>query len=73
MDSRNSDKNCLDEPTYGAYHMLHRIDGELVAVGFLDIMPTILNSAYFIYNPKYTYLNLGVVSACLEVEFARWM
>ena len=32
----------------GTYHMYHRIDGRLVAIGVLDILNSFLNSCYFI-------------------------
>lgn len=51
--------------------MYHRIDGKLVAVGLIDITNTILNSAYFIYDPDYSFLTLGVVGAIRELEYMR--
>jgi arginine-tRNA-protein transferase len=47
--------------------MYHRIDGKLVACGIIDILKTCLNSAYFIYDPEYAFLNLGVVGAIMEI------
>ena len=58
-------------PNAGSYHMYHRIDGELVAIGVCDITEKYFNSAYFIYKSKYAYLNLGVVGAIIEIEFCR--
>ena len=51
--------------------MYHRIDGKLVAVGIIDICTTVLNSAYFIYDPDYRHYNLGVVGAVIEIEYMR--
>ena len=51
--------------------MYHRIDGKLIAVGVIDIVYTIFNSAYFIYDPDYSFLSLGVVGAIREIEFLR--
>ena len=51
--------------------MYHRIDGKLVAVGVVDILKTFFNSAYFIYDPEYSFLNLGVVGAIRELEYMR--
>lgn len=49
--------------------MYHRLDGKLVAVGVLDILSEIMNSAYFIYDPEYKHLNLGVIGAIRELEY----
>jgi arginine-tRNA-protein transferase len=51
--------------------MYHRIDGELVAIGVIELTPTYFNSGYFIYKTKYAYLNLGVVGAMIELEYCR--
>ena len=51
--------------------MYHRIDGKLVAIGVIDICKRFFNSAYFIYDPEYMFLNLGVVGAIRELEFMR--
>ena len=55
----------------GTYHFYHRIDGRLVAVGVCDITDSYFNSAYFIYDPEFMFLNLGVVGAIRELEFCR--
>lgn len=49
--------------------MYHRIDGKLVAVNVIDITRTILNSEYFLYDPEYSFLCLGVVGAVRELEY----
>ena len=49
--------------------MYHRIDGKLVAVGVFDMTTHFFNSAYFFYDPAYSFLNLGVVSAIRELEY----
>ena len=51
--------------------MYHRIDGKLVAVGVIDICEKYFNSAYFIIDPEYRKLNLGVVGAIKELEYMR--
>jgi len=55
----------------GTYHMYHRIDGKLVAFGVIDITTRFFNSAYFVYDPDYKFLNLGVVGAIRELEYMR--
>jgi arginine-tRNA-protein transferase len=51
--------------------MYHRIDGKLVAVGVIDILDTIFHSAYYIYDPEYSFLSLGVIGAIREIEYMR--
>ena len=49
--------------------MYHRIDGKLVAVGVLDICKRFMNSAYFLYDPDFMFLSMGVVGAIREMEY----
>ena len=44
---------------YGTYHQLHRLDGRLVAVGVVDILPSGLSSVYLFYDPDEKLLSLG--------------
>lgn len=53
----------------GAFHQQYRIDGKLVAVGVVDILPKGLSSKYFFWDPEYAKLSLGKVSALKEIEF----
>jgi arginine-tRNA-protein transferase len=55
----------------GGYHMLHRIDGELMAVGVLDFTPEVLSSVYLFYDPKYEFLNPGTFCAIKEIEYIK--
>lgn len=51
--------------------MYHRLDGKLVAVGVLDLLSNYVNSGYFIYDPDYKFLNLGIMGALREIEYIR--
>jgi arginyl-tRNA--protein-N-Asp/Glu arginylyltransferase len=51
--------------------MYHRIDGEIAGIGVLDICSEIIDSCYFIQNPKFMFLNMGVVGAIRELEYMR--
>ena len=58
---------------YGTYHQLYRLDGKLVAVGVIDIVPNGLISIYMWYSMskeinKYSF---GVYSALKEIEYAQ--
>jgi arginyl-tRNA---protein transferase len=44
----------------GTYHQLHRLDGRLVAVGVVDIIPSGLSSVYLFYDPEEKLLSLGM-------------
>lgn len=55
----------------GSYHMYHRIDGKLVAVGVLDITDNILDTAQFVYDTDYKFLYLGVIGAIHELEYMK--
>lgn len=64
-----------DEGVYpeakGTYHFYHRIDGRLMAVGVIDICNVYFKSAYFIYDPDFSFLRPGVVGAIRELEYMR--
>ena len=56
---------------YGSYHQQYYIDGKLVMVGVIDILPNYLSSVYLYYDPDYGFLNLGVYSALNELTMVR--
>ncbi|EFX78786.1 hypothetical protein DAPPUDRAFT_188369 [Daphnia pulex] len=56
---------------YGSFHQQYWIDGELVAVGVVDILPSCLSSVYFFYDPDYNFLSLGTYASLREIAFVR--
>ncbi|KAI0375755.1 hypothetical protein BV20DRAFT_959795 [Pilatotrama ljubarskyi] len=56
---------------YGSYHQLYRLDGELIAVGVIDILPNCVSSVYFMYEKKWEKFSLGKLSALREAALAR--
>ena len=56
---------------YGCYNFIHRIDDKIVAVGVVDILPTFLSSVYLYYDTDYQFLDLGILTAILEIEYAK--
>lgn len=61
-----------DLPTvFGTYHCTYHLDDKLIAVGALDILPKCVTTLYFFYDPNYSYLNLGIYSALIEISMVR--
>ncbi|KAG7449238.1 uncharacterized protein BT62DRAFT_945332, partial [Guyanagaster necrorhizus] len=58
-------------PRYGSYHQLYRLDGQLIAVAVLDILPHCVSSVYFMYDKTWEKFSLGKVSALREISLAR--
>ena len=49
---------------YGTHHQLYRLNGELIAMATLDILPGCVSSVYFMYSNQWAWLQLGRVSLC---------
>lgn len=58
---------------YGTYHCCYRLDGKLIAVGVLDILPKSISTCYLFYDPDYAFLNLGIYTALNEISLVRRM
>ncbi|XP_023937280.1 arginyl-tRNA--protein transferase 1 [Bicyclus anynana] len=56
---------------YGSFHQQYWLDGKLIAVGVLDILPKCVSSVYFIYDPQHMNLALGTYGALREIAFTR--
>lgn len=55
---------------FGSFHQQYLIDGQLVAVGVIDILPKCLSSKYLFWDPDLAFLSLGKYSALEEI---RWV
>lgn len=55
---------------FGSFHQQYLIDGRLVAVGVIDILPKCLSSKYLFWDPDLAFLSLGKYSAIQEI---RWV
>lgn len=74
--NKNSGKYILVRPPelptcYGTYHCVYRLDGRVIAVGVLDVLPKCVTTVYFFYDPSYGHLNLGIYSALVEISMVR--
>ena len=45
---------------FGSFHQQYVIDGRLVAVGVIDILPRCLSSKYLFWDPDFAFLSLDV-------------
>lgn len=65
---------CSDEGPemgYGSFHQQYWLDGRIVAVGVIDILPFCVSSVYLYYDPEFASLSLGSYSALREIDFTR--
>ena len=47
------------------------MDGRLVAVGVVDVLPKCLSSKYFFWEPSFAWASLGKLGALREIEWVR--
>ncbi|KAJ3184283.1 Arginyl-tRNA--protein transferase 1 [Geranomyces variabilis] len=60
-----------NNPSLGSFHQKYYIDDTLIAVAVLDVLPGCLSSVYFFYEPDYSALSLGTLSALKEIVLAE--
>jgi len=56
---------------FGSYHQHYRLDGRLIAVGVVDVLPSCVSSVYLYYDPEFHFLTLGTFTALREIYFTR--
>ncbi|GMN33181.1 hypothetical protein TIFTF001_048248 [Ficus carica] len=56
---------------FGSFHQQYVIDGQLVAVGVIDILPRCLSSKYLFWDPDFAFLSLGKYSALQEINWVK--
>ncbi|KAF9482516.1 hypothetical protein BDN70DRAFT_432045 [Pholiota conissans] len=56
---------------YGSYHQMYRLDGKLIALGVIDILPKCVSSVYFMYDSTWERYSMGKISALRETSLAR--
>ncbi|KAK1164715.1 arginyl-tRNA--protein transferase 1 isoform X2 [Acipenser oxyrinchus oxyrinchus] len=72
-DSPLEAENPSDGPDcgYGSFHQQYCLNGKIIAVGVIDILPACVSSVYLYYDPDYSGMSLGVYSALRELAFTR--
>lgn len=55
----------------GSYHQCYRLDGKLVAIGVLDLLPQCVSSVYFLYDESIHRFSPGKLGALHEIALAR--
>ncbi|KAI5084009.1 hypothetical protein GOP47_0000178 [Adiantum capillus-veneris] len=56
---------------FGSFHQQYLIDGRLIAVGVVDILPSCLSSKYLFWDPDFAFLSLGKYSALQEIQWVQ--
>ena len=51
--------------------MRFRLKGRLVGLGLIDVLPNLVSSVYFYFDPSESQRSLGTFSALQEIELAR--
>ncbi|XP_067946498.1 arginyl-tRNA--protein transferase 1-like [Watersipora subatra] len=46
----------------GSFHYQYLLDGQIIAVEVMDVLPECISSKYFFYDPTYDFLTLGTYS-----------
>ncbi|KAI1083800.1 arginine-tRNA-protein transferase [Whalleya microplaca] len=65
------------ERNVGSFHQCYRLDGQLVAIGVLDLLPDCVSSVYFLYHESIQRFSPGKLGALHEIALAleggyRW-
>jgi len=56
---------------YGSFHQQYILDGRIIAVGVVDILPQCVSSVYLYYDPDFHFLSIGTYSALREIAFVQ--
>ncbi|KAI0321838.1 arginine-tRNA-protein transferase [Amylostereum chailletii] len=57
--------------TFGSYHQLYRLDGKLIMLNTIDVLPACVSSVYCIWDKEFEKYSLGKLSALREASLAR--
>jgi len=63
-------KSDADGKALGSHHHCYRLDGRLIAMAVLDLLPHAVSGVYFIYHQDFEKWSLGKLSALREAALA---
>lgn len=61
--------NGTEQPL-GSFHQCYRLDGRLIAVGVIDLLPHCVSGVYFMYHEDFERWSFGKLSALREAALA---
>ncbi|THZ20201.1 arginine-tRNA-protein transferase 1 [Aureobasidium pullulans] len=67
---RETVKKNSKEQRLGSYHQCYRLDGRLIAIGVLDLLPHAVSGVYFLYHQDFEKWSFGKLSAMREAALA---
>lgn len=75
VSSETSESSSSSQPPcgFGSFHQQYWVDGQLLAVGVVDVLPRSLSSKYLFWDPKYASLSLGRLASLKEIEWIKDM
>lgn len=59
-----------DGKKLGSFHQCYRLDGRLIAMAVLDLLPHSVSAVYFLYHNNFEKWSFGKLSAMREAAFA---
>ncbi|KAK4902659.1 Arginyl-tRNA--protein transferase 1 [Elasticomyces elasticus] len=62
--------DSTDGKPLGSYHQCYRLDGRLIAMGVLDLLPHAVSGVYFLYHSDFEKWSFGKLSALREAALA---
>lgn len=72
-DWRNGDLATDSEEWLGPIHECYYVQGQLIAIAVLDLLPDSVSSVYFIWDPDYAQFGLGTLSALREMVLTEML
>jgi arginine-tRNA-protein transferase len=69
-DSPLTRRNHSGKKKLGSFHQCYRLDGRLIAMAVLDLLPRCVSGVYFVYHSDFEQWSFGKISAMREAALA---